>query len=285
MASGLGTDRRLHLEELDEVRQEQRLVGDVRERGEERLDAAVRPDERSGEELQVAPAQIAVHRPEDDVRVRAVVAARADEREERARQQTAACEADVLVVELIGELRVFAGDERREPEQLQLFRCFLACSELSQVIEAPASRRLLDVERVAEEREVAFTHERRHHRQHQQREQPWREVGDARREGEDGDALLQQRTERVDHADAVGCLDARALERIVERRIFVGAQVEPRGVRHHPHADVAGEAIGQQRIEEAAGTAQASQPTTPSAHSSATSHQKSGRSSPVVDRS
>ena len=173
-----------------------------------------------------------------------------------ARQQTAPREPNVLVVELIGEPRVFAGDERREPEQLQLFRRFLARSEQPQVIEPPSSGRLLDVEGVAEEREVALTHERRHHREHQQGEQPRREVGDARRKRDDGDALLQQRTERVDHADAVSGLDARALERIVERRVFVGAQVEPRGVRHDPHADVAGEAIGQQRIEEAAGTAE-----------------------------
>ena len=53
---GLGPDRRLHLEEVDEVRQEERLVGDVGERGEERLNAAVGPGERSGQELQVAPA-------------------------------------------------------------------------------------------------------------------------------------------------------------------------------------------------------------------------------------
>ena len=128
------------------------------------------PSERSGEELQVAPAQIAVHRPEDDVRVRAVVAARADDREERARQQAAAGEPDVLVVELIGQPRVFARHEGREPEQLQLFGRFLARSEQPQVIEAPARGRLLDVEGVAEKREVAFTEERRHHREHQRRQ-------------------------------------------------------------------------------------------------------------------
>ena len=172
MASGLGPDRRLHLEEVDEVREEERLVGDVGERGEERLNAAVGPSERSGQELQVAPAHLAVHRPEDDVRVRAVVAARADDRQKQARQQTAPCEPNVLVVELIGEPRVFAGDERREPEQLQLFRRFLARSQQSQVIELPSSGRLLDVEGVAEEREVALTDERRHHREHQQGEQP-----------------------------------------------------------------------------------------------------------------
>ena len=37
----------------------------------------------------------------------------------------------------------------------------------------------------------------------------------------------------------------------MERGVLVGGEIELRGVVHHAHADVAGEAIGQQRVEEA----------------------------------
>ena len=63
------------------------------------------------------------------------------------------------------------------------------------------------------------------------------------------DDLLQHRPERLNHRDAVGRLHPRALELVVEDRVFVRRQVEPRGVLHHADADVAREAVGQQRVE------------------------------------
>ena len=87
MASGLEPSVGRHGEEFDKVGQEQRLVGDVGNVGEERLNGAAGAGDGARQELQRAPAQVAGDGAVDHVRVRAVVAAGADERQQRARQQ------------------------------------------------------------------------------------------------------------------------------------------------------------------------------------------------------
>ena len=130
-----------------------------------------------------APGQVARHGSVDDVRVRAVVAGRAEQREQRAGPQAAARQPHVLVVDLVGEPRVLARKEAAQSEQLQLLGGFLARAEHAQVIELPPHRRLPDVQRVAEKREVALAQERGHHRDHQHQQQPRREPQDARPTG------------------------------------------------------------------------------------------------------
>jgi hypothetical protein len=60
----------------------------------------------------------------------------------------------------------------------------------------------------------------------------------------------------VHHRDAIGGLHPRPLELVVERRVLVRGKVEPGRVFHDAHAHVTREAIGEQGIEEADGTAE-----------------------------
>ena len=80
---------------------------------------------------------------------------------------------------------------------------------------------------------------------------------------------------------AMRSVPTRALQRVVERGVLVGGEIELRGVVHHAHADVAGEAIGQQRVEEAVVRPRMA-PSTASPHSSDEPPEVSP-SSPVVE--
>ena len=64
------------------------------------------------------------------------------------------------------------------------------------------------------------------------------------------DALLEESAGRLNHDQPVGALHAGALHLVVENRIFVGGQVELRGVLHDARADVPRELVGQNRVEE-----------------------------------
>ena len=85
--------------------------------------------------------------------------------------------------------------------------------------------------------------------------------------------LLEEAAHRLDHAEAVGGLHTGALQPVVEDRVFVGGQVELRGLAHDPHADVIGVAVGEQvvRVVDEAGEAAGDDR---SATSSPTAHQK-----------
>ena len=60
--------------------------------------------------------------------------------------------------------------------------------------------------------------------------------------------LLHQAAQHLDHRQTVGGLHPRALQPVVEQRVFVGDQVQLGGVPHHLDADVARVLVGQQRI-------------------------------------
>ena len=83
----------------------------------------------------------------------------------------------------------------------------------------------------------------------QDNQQPRREPENSQRQAYRRHHLLAHRADGIDHRHTVGSLDARALQFIVEVRVFIGGQVEPRGMFHHHQADVAREAVGQKRIE------------------------------------
>src|SRR6185437_3486316 len=117
----------------------------------------------AGQELQRAPTEYALHGPVDDIGVGAVVAGAREQRESGSGQQAAARERDILIVDLVGQTSVLAGEKLTQPEQLQLLGGFLAGAEHAKVIDLTANGRLAEVQRVTEKREVAFAEEGRDH--------------------------------------------------------------------------------------------------------------------------
>ena len=100
MALGLERTVGWTLEELDQIRQEQRLVGDAGEGREDRLDIAARAADGAGQELQCAPTEIARDGSVNDVRESAVIACGAEERQHRSSPKPPARQRDILVVEI-----------------------------------------------------------------------------------------------------------------------------------------------------------------------------------------
>ena len=79
-------------------------------------------------------------------------------------------------------------------------------------------------------------------------QKPGRKKQDAGSQRHRGDDLLDEPPQLLDHAQAVGGLNAGALQLVVKKRVFVGRQVQPRGVVHDAHTDVADEFVGQQGV-------------------------------------
>ena len=95
--------------------------------------------------------------------ISAVVAQCADDRQQAAPDELLARERDVLVVDMLRELREAVGEIAAEVEELQLLGGFLAAAHLAQVVHLALGRGLAEVFGVAEEGEVGFTEERRQH--------------------------------------------------------------------------------------------------------------------------
>ena len=97
-----GADRRLHFEELDQIGQEQGLVGDTREGREDRLDVAARSANRARKELKSSPTQFAADSPVDNVCERAIVSSRAQDGQYVPAKKRRFAKRYVLIVQLIG---------------------------------------------------------------------------------------------------------------------------------------------------------------------------------------
>jgi hypothetical protein len=74
--------------------------------------------------------------------------------------------------------------------------------------------------------------------------------------GENDDHLLKQTAHGLDHRDAVGSLNPRALERVVKIWIFVRGKIQARRVIHHPHAHVTRKAIREKSVKKAGRSSQ-----------------------------
>ena len=143
-----------------------------------------------------------------------------------------------------------------QTEQLQFLGGFLAGAQHAQVVQLAPDGRLANVLRVSEKGEMALAQERGHHATTSSTSSHGENHRSPTRQAHGGNDLLDQPADGLNHRDAVRGLHPRALQPVVEARVFVGGQVQPRGVLHHLDADVAGEAIGQQRIEIADGAAE-----------------------------
>ena len=60
--------------------------------------------------------------------------------------------------------------------------------------------------------------------------------------------LLEELAHLLDHGKAVGRLRARTLQPVVKDRVFIGGEVELRGLLHYADADVEGVAVGEELV-------------------------------------
>ena len=72
----------------------------------------------------------------------------------------------------------------------------------------------------------------------------------AAEQGQQSDELLAHAGDDPEHAQPGGGLAAGALQFVVKHWIFKGNQIQAVGVLHQPEADVVGEFVAQQAVEE-----------------------------------
>ena len=152
--------------------------------------------------------------------------------------------------------RVAAVQIIAQAEQLHFLGVFLAGADDAQIIQFAAHRRDLVRQRIAQEGEMAFAHERRHNADHQKQEQPGRVENHADGKRNQGDGLQQQPPHGIQHSDAIRGLLARALQNVVKAGIFKRRQVQPGGMPDQAQAHLARKLVGQAGVGVVDGSAQ-----------------------------
>ena len=185
---------------------------------------------------------------DDGVEIAAVIAARAEEREQAADEQLFAGERDIFAVNLLGEGGEAARDVIAEIEKLEFFGGFFAAAHHAQVVHDALDGGLAEILRIAEEGEVGFGHEGRRNADDKQQQEPGRIPDQLDGPDQRGQGLLEKPAHLLDHGEAIGGLDPRAFEAVVEVGVLVGGEVEARGLTHDADANVVGVAIGEQGI-------------------------------------
>src|SRR5205085_230028 len=115
----LGANGWLHVEEGQQVGEEQSLIGNAGKGGENLLNVAADLHNGAGQGSEGTDGDGAQQRPPDHVDVGGVVADGADKGENGARDQSAAGERDVLFVNLVPEAGETLGEEVLKAEELQ----------------------------------------------------------------------------------------------------------------------------------------------------------------------
>jgi hypothetical protein len=153
-AIGLRLYRRLHLEEGNQVGEEERLVGDAGDGRKDLLQVGAGLLNRRGEEGELTDVVVAAERAPDDIDIGAVITERSDDAEHAAHDQLRTRERDILDVDLVSQRLELAGEELVQAEELDLFGSLAAAGDLAEVVHLPLGRGLAKVLGVAQESEV-----------------------------------------------------------------------------------------------------------------------------------
>ncbi|MNV19490.1 hypothetical protein D3C71_1103550 [compost metagenome] len=135
-----------------------------------------------------------------------------------------------------------------EVEDLHLLGGFHAGPDLAQVVQLAALGRPLEVERVTGRVEMRFADEGRHQRHCQQQDQPGRVHQQAHRQAGHGDGVLHLAEQLAHQVHPAHGLAPRAVQLVLQVRIFEVLQVQLGGVFHQPHAGDVGEQLGEQAV-------------------------------------
>ena len=246
--TGRAADLRLDLEERIQVVQVQRLSGDLREADQQALEQLSQAAEAAGQEGQVADGEIAADRAPGDVGIGDVVAQGSERGQQRAPERAPPRQRAVGAEELLRQLAETGDEEAVEAEDLDLFRGLHAGAHLPDVLELPAFRRPLEVERVIERVEMRFADERRHQRDRQQHDQPGGVDEQSGREAHHGHRVLRLPEQLAHQVHAAHGLAPRAVQLVLQVGVLEVLQVERGGVLHQPDAGGVGEQLRQRRV-------------------------------------
>ena len=146
----------------------------------------------------------------------------------------------------MGEAR---GQKIFQSEKLELLRSLFATAEYPEVVELTANRCLSEILGVPQKSKMAFAEEGWNDSCNEHQHEPRRKQDYRNRKGDCGDDLLDQSTDGLDHAKAICGLNACPLKPVVEDRVFVGKQIESRGMLHDLDAHVAHVIFREQGVE------------------------------------
>src|SRR5580704_8499714 len=144
----------------------------MREQRKDALDLRAGPCDRAGEKDKRGHVDAPLERLPRQEYIATVVADGPNDGEYRAPQQAVARQLDVLADNSAGERSIALVQIAAQAEQLHFLGVFFAGTDDAQIIQLAAHWRHLVSQRVAEEGEVAFSHERRYDANHEQQKHP-----------------------------------------------------------------------------------------------------------------
>ena len=137
---------------------------------------------------------------------------------------------------------------RSQSKKLQFLRALFASAQHTQIFHFTARWRLREAQGIAEKCKVRFTKKCGNHADDQCKKQPWRKEAYAECQAGGGNNLLDQTTCGLNHQHAVRALHAGPFQFVLEGRIFIRSEVQPRRVLHNADADVLCVLVGKDRI-------------------------------------
>ena len=248
LRAGLGYDRGPDVEEQEQIPQIQRLFVDIACLQQQALDDVAALVERCGEKGQRPEANRAGDGAEYDDDERRVVTQGAEHGERRACDPATDRQVAILFVEAVGEDAVAVGQPRRQSEHLDFFGCGIARRDVAQIVEEPPLRRPSEEQRVPERGEMRLADEAREDREDEHEQEDRLERDDRAAERHDGQRVLSHGQYLAEQTDAANGLPSRALQEIVEGRIFELRQVERGGVLHDANADAIREQVAEETL-------------------------------------
>src|SRR5579875_2590811 len=249
-------DGRLHLEKLEQIFEEQCLLGNIVETAQDLLDVSARAGKGAGEHGKAADGDTASERLHQHDRVSAIVAAGRNQVEQLTYAGAPDGQRAVFAIDFLGETLVAAGEVIAQAEHFDFFGALRAGSEDAQIIEQAALRGPAVEDGIRQCREVCFPQKRRNYSGDQQGHQPGRENDEQTGKGEQTDGVLAQAEQGGKEPQPSGGLAARALQLVVKDRVLEGGQIQAAGVPHQADADPICEAVAQQALAKSVGAGQ-----------------------------
>src|SRR2546423_2438765 len=143
-------DRRLHVEEHEQVAQIKCLLENVAPRQQDVLNYISSATERSREEGERADGDVATHGANEDDNVGSVVADRPNDGQRSADYSATNRESAILLIETLRKLAIPVGQPGSQTEHLHFLRGLVARTDVTQVIQLAAFRRPAEQQRVTE---------------------------------------------------------------------------------------------------------------------------------------
>ena len=243
-------DRRLHLEEEEQVAQVEPLLVDGARSEQEPLDEIAPAGERRREKRERAERDGTRHSARNDDDVRSVIPGGPKKRQRRADEGFTRRELAVLAIPPLGQHAIPLGEPPGETKQLHFLRRVGARTDPTQIVQLTSLGRPSVEQGILHGGEPRFAEEAGDDRDDEQDHEPRTEREQAGAERHERQRVLREAEQLGHEPDSPHGLTPCALQMIVELGILELREIERRGVLHEPHADPIAEPVAEHALDE-----------------------------------